>query len=117
MTNKYFKISLKSYIVIVYTCTYTYKSAYIYIKQKNNWNPVFTQYSYVYMHNESVIYNESPASMGPNPVVRQNVQIWVMLGYRHEMFGYRDDLLGSRHERVTSELAGSVIELKVTSEW
>ena len=36
--------------------------------------------------------------MGPNPVVRQNVQIWVMLGYRHEMFGYRDDLLGSRHE-------------------
>ena len=55
--------------------------------------------------------------MGPNPVVRQNVQIWVMLGYRHEMFGYRDDLLGSRHERVTSELADSVIELKVTSEW
>ena len=31
----------------MYTCTYTYKSAYIYIKQKNNWNPVFTQYSYV----------------------------------------------------------------------
>ena len=59
----------------------------------------------------------SSMSMGPNPVVRQNVQIWVMLGYRHEMFGYRDDLLGSRHERVTSELADSVIELKVTSEW
>ena len=36
--------------------------------------------------------------MGPNPVVRQNVEIWVMLGYRHDMFGYRDDLLGSRHE-------------------
>ena len=40
-----------------------------------------------------------------------------MLGYRHEMFGYRDDLLGSRLERVTSELADSVIEFKVTSEW
>ena len=55
--------------------------------------------------------------MGPNPVVRQNVHIIVMLGYRHEMFGYRDDLLGSRHDRVTSELADAAIGLKVKSEW
>ena len=36
--------------------------------------------------------------MGPNPVVGENVQLWVMLGYRLEMFGYRDDLLEARHE-------------------
>ena len=36
--------------------------------------------------------------MGPNPVVRENVQLWVMLSNRLEMFGYRDDLSGVIHE-------------------
>ena len=55
--------------------------------------------------------------MGPNPVVRENVQLWVMLAYGLEMFGCRDDMLGAKHELVASELAEAEIGFKLTPEW
>ena len=45
--------------------------------------------------------------MGPNPFVRQNVQIWVTLGYRHEMFEYRDDLPHKSDKRANYGVYGN----------